>query len=647
MCGIAGYFSTKNCFSPETFSGANNLVTYRGPDDFGYVSFDRDLVATEHACEWLEDLDKPQDVFGAFGFRRLAIIDLTKNGHQPMPDVNQRYWIIFNGEVYNHIELRLELEKLGYRFKSTSDTEVVLNAYIEWGAKCQDRFNGMWAFAILDTVKREIFCSRDRFGIKPFYYYLSTNQFVFASEVKQVIMMVDHPQKVDTDSVFDFLAFGARNHTSHTFYEEITELRGGESVTLSFYDQDTISLRKERWWDLQPSLYTGSEQEAGELLLELLTDSVKLRLRSDVPTGTALSGGLDSNGLVALIDQLTGNKEQHVFTVYSTDKDTDELAFAKDTIKRFGLISHTLEFGTHGIETLEKITFHRDQPIDNAGALSGWILQSLIKDTGITVNLSGQGADELMGGYSSPPHVERYLDSLQKGQLLHAHKELFYGFKNSSMSLVNTSVRFGRELGRNFSSATAYKILLNRHKTFMHKDFLSEHHQSSILIQKLREIRQNKALNRRKQCSYRELKLTYLPYLLQNADRDSMAHSLELRVPFLDYRLAEFLFSVPDNMMHKNGFTKHLLRKALTGKISNDIVWNKTKKGFSTPRDRYLSTGADYFNELLDQNQKHSILNIDVIRDSLKKPKAVSNNVLWRSLCYLIWERQQREGYLP
>ena len=647
MCGVAGYFSLKSSFNPETFSRANNVVKYRGPDDFGYVSFDRDFVATEHASEWLDDLVNPADVFGAFGFRRLAIIDLTQNGHQPMPDVSQRFWIVFNGEVYNYIELRLELEKLGYQFKSTSDTEVVLNAYIEWGPKCQDRFNGMWAFAIFDKSRRELFCSRDRFGIKPFYYYSSTNQFVFASEVKQVVMMADHPQEVDTHSVFDFLAFGARNHTSHTFHKEITELRGGECMTLSFSDRDRISTRKERWWDLQPSLYTGSEQEAENLFLELLTDSVKLRLRSDVLTGTALSGGLDSNGLVALIDQITGKKEQHVFTVYSTDKDTDELAFAKDSIRRFGLTSHTSEFGTHDVETLEKITFHSNQPIDNAGALSGWILQSLIKDTGITVNLSGQGADELMGGYSSPPHVEKYLDSLQQWHLLHAHKELFYGFKNSSMSLLNTSIRFGRELGRNFSSATAYKILLERHKSFMRKEFLSEHDKSSMLIQKLHEISQNKALNRRKQCSYRELKLTHLPYLLQNSDRDSMAHSLELRVPFLDYRLAEFLFSLPDNLMHKNGFTKHLLRKTLSGKISDDIVWNKTKKGFSTPKDRYLFTGADYFNELLDQNQNHPILNIDVLRNSLKTTKAVHNKVLWRSLCYLIWERQQSKGYIP
>jgi len=641
MCGISGFFSLSSSFCPEKFSSANIVAKYRGPDDFGYVSFDPNMKATEHADEFLTDMEQPDNVIGAFGFRRLAIIDLTQAGHQPMPDADRRYWIVFNGEVYNYIEIRAELEKLGHRFRSSSDTEVVLTAYKQWGAKCQDRFNGMWAFSILDTVKRELFCSRDRFGIKPFYYFQSDKAFLFASEIKQVLTMMDHAPDLNNDIIFDFLAYGNRAHSSNTFHESIVELRGGECLTLSFKERDIITAKKEQWWDLQPSSYSGSEQQATEQFLELLSDSVKLRLRSDVAVGTALSGGLDSNGLVALIDQINGSKRQDVFTVYSDDKDTNELEVAKETIKRFNSISHISEFGTHGIEALEKITYHHDHPLNDAGALGGWILQSLIKDTGITVNLSGQGADELMGGYSSPPHVDYYLDSLQSGRLIHAHKALYYGFKNSSLSLANTSLSFGRELGRNLSDTAAYKVLLNKNQDFLHRGFSREHERSSKLMQHLNEISTKKNLTRKKRSAYTQLKVTRLPILLQNVDRDSMAHSLESRVPFLDYRLAEFLYSVPDSMLLKSGYTKYLFRQAVSDKLPGNIVWNKAKKGFATPKDRYLTTGTEYINDLLEQNRNHPILNIDSIRHNLKVPKANLNRVLWRSLCYLIWEKQQ------
>ena len=643
MCGITGYLSCAGNFNPEAFASANNLVTHRGPDDFGNVSFDWGLNATPHTDEWLGDLRNPENVVAMMGFRRLAIIDLSHAGHQPMPDADRRYWIVFNGEVYNYIEIRAELEAIGHRFRSASDTEVVLTAYKEWGKECQHKFNGMWAFSIIDTEKRELFCSRDRFGIKPFYFYSSDKQFIFASEIKQILQLVDQKPNVNRDSVFDFLAYGARNHTNATFYEDIAELRGGECMTVSLASRSSLTVEKTQWWDIKASTFDGSEQEAQEVFLGLLSDSVSLRLRSDVPTGTALSGGLDSNALVALIDQLSNNKRQNVFTVFSNDKNLDELVYAKNTIERFNAISHLSEFGSHDIELLEKITYHRDQPVDDAGALGGWLLQSLIKESGIVVNLSGHGADELMGGYSLPPHVNQYLDALSQGRLTHAHKELFYGFKNSSLSLLDTSVRFGRDVGQNICSDLCYKIMLNRHKLLMKSSFTSQYKDDSGLMKMLNEKHRSIASTRVKEISYRELKATHLPYILQNLDRDSMAHSLETRVPFLDYRLAEFLFSVPDSMLHKRGYTKLLLRKALTGKVSNEIVWNKKKTGFSTPKNRYLSKGENYFNDLLAQDKNHSILNIDNIKRTLKSPKAKLNKILWRSLCYLIWERQQSQ----
>jgi len=242
MCGIIGYFSTVDRFNAERFAAANNMVKYRGPDDFGYLSVDRNFNIKEWRDENMRDFASNVQPFGALGFRRLSIIDLTPRGHQPMHEGNRKYWIVYNGEVYNYREIRSELVDIGYTFRSRTDTEVILKSYLEWGNDCLRRFNGMWAFCILDIPRKKLFCARDRFGIKPFYYYLDGSRFVFGSEVKQVLMLKPNDASMNHTVFFDYLALGAYgNETRETFFGDIYRILPGEYIDMDLSSK-TIAL---------------------------------------------------------------------------------------------------------------------------------------------------------------------------------------------------------------------------------------------------------------------------------------------------------------------------------------------------------------------------------------------------------------------
>lgn len=641
MCGITGYFSLDNSLVPARFAAATSLIDYRGPDDFGYVSCSRTGKITEYHDEALKNFASDQGVLGALGFRRLAILDLSTAGHQPMGDATRNFWILFNGEVYNYLEIRSELIQLGYSFKSNSDTEVILTAYCHWGQACLDKFNGMWALAIMDVAKQKLFCARDRFGIKPFNFYLDDKKFIFGSESKQIQCMLGRSLEPDSRAAFDYLIFGAKNHTENTFFSDIKELRGGECMQVDLSDGNTIRVRREKWWTLQQRQFEGDAHEAAEQMLHLLKDSIRIRLRSDVPTGTALSGGLDSNGVVALTDELS-DQQQDVFTVVSNDKNLDESEFAEKSVKKYGLKSHKIDFSTQDIETLEKITFHHDQPLSGAGNVGGWILQQLIQSTNIIVNLNGQGADELMGGYSRPPHALTYLDSLHSGRLVHAHQQLLKGFQHSNRSLPGSLSVFATDIARVLFRNAAYKSVLGRRKAMLNAEFFNDSPHKSAYIDIFKTDIDFSSLQ--KKHAWFELQNTSLPSLLHNVDRDSMAHSLEARVPFLDYRIAEHIFSLPPAMLLHDGFTKYTYRKAMQGRIDDELLWNNNKKGFVTPVNDYLVSGHAYCQDLLQQFPHHPVLNMDWVKSAFAARDPRQSRFLWRCLCFLIWDRQRIQG---
>ena len=642
MCGITGYLSLDGQFEPARFAHANNLIQYRGPDDMGFVTFDAKGAASAFVDENLADY-APTDskTIAALGFRRLAIIDLSEAGHQPMCDVTGRYWIVFNGEVYNYLELRAELLAAGYLFRSNSDTEVVLASYIHWGAACLQRFNGMWSLCIVDSLSKTMFCARDRFGIKPFNYYLDDSRFVFGSEVKQVQCLLGESREINSPVLLDFMIFGVKNHSEQTFYEGITELRGGQCLHLDYSDHSRVCAKLETWWDLKPDRFVGTEQEAADELLFLLTESTRIRLRSDVSMGTALSGGLDSTGLVALIDEISDAK-QNVFTVVSQDKDLDELAFANQTIEKYRLNSYKTEFGEQNIKELERITFHHDQPVNSASIFGGWILQKLVKDSGVIVNLNGQGADELMGGYSRPPHALRYLDAMRSLSFVEASRDLMAGFQNSNRSLVGSAKILVEDIGRYMFRGPTYRVVSSSRSRLLQPEYASRVKTQSLFLN--RNTRMHGLSSIQKQQAYAEIKFRNLPALLHNVDRDSMAHSLEARVPFLDYKVAEFVFSLPPAMLTRNGYTKHAYRRAMQDRIPPEILWDNNKKGFTTPRNNYLKLGRDYLKELVEETPEHSIINMDALRAINESSSEYGSPLHWRFLCTLIWMRVSKQN---
>jgi len=445
MCGITGFFSKDGCFNSTLFAYSNNLIKYRGPDGFGYHTFYNNSEIKVWKDENLLDYKEFRKPIGAFGFRRLSIIDLSEKGNQPMTDVDSIYSIIFNGEIYNYIELKKELIQLGHHFKNNTDTEVIITAYKQWGEDCVKRFNGMWSFCIYNSRKNELFASRDRFGIKPFYFSFDGQKFIFGSEIKQIIPFLEN-KSFDESMLFDFICLGSYGNSSDkTYFKEIKQLYAGTNLILNL---STYKLKTEKYWDINSSkepIINNKDKDIYNKIGDLLESSVALRLRSDVSVGTALSGGLDSSGIVGILNKLyNGNKEKNkVFTIISDDKSIKDPIYAKEIIDKIPVTSFISNFSKNSnLEELSKLLWHQEEPIQTASIFGSWNLYQFIAKNNIKVTLDGQGADELMGGYYGFPYSSFHIDLIAHGRL----KEYFSQIKklsklhNSNILLIHLSV---------------------------------------------------------------------------------------------------------------------------------------------------------------------------------------------------------------
>ena len=377
MCGILGHFTVENNFSADRFARANNIVKYRGPDDFGYITLNNEYKINTWTDENMNDYNSQSRTIGGLGFRRLSIIDLSINGHQPMQVSDGLVWIIYNGEVYNYIELKNELIEKGYNFSTLTDTEVILYSYIEWGKDCLKKFNGMFSFAILDLREKIIFCARDRFGVKPFYYYFNNKNFIFASEIKQILELL--PRKTDANYtvLFDFLSTGSYgNETEETYFNKVFRLIPGYYYLVDISNPNEINLKKIKWWDFNPDeiKVNYSEQVVFDNIRLLLEDSIKLRLRSDVTLGTCLSGGLDSSGLVCITDKLLSiyNHKHKVFVIGSNNPEYDETSYAKIIINKTNTDAYFKTPSSEDLQNdLNKFIWHHDEPLIKASMFGG------------------------------------------------------------------------------------------------------------------------------------------------------------------------------------------------------------------------------------------------------------------------------------
>jgi asparagine synthase (glutamine-hydrolysing) len=574
MCDICGYVSAAPV-AASTILSMTNLARHRGPDDEGYLL----LRAPGSAPELFGGPDTPADAYRsgapfapsaamtasdqpvtlAFGHRRLSILDLSVLGHQPMCTNDRRYWIVYNGEIYNYSEIAEELKSLGYRFLSHSDTEVILAAYATWGAASLHKLNGMFAFAIYDAQAATLFLARDRFGIKPFYYWVSpAGTLAFASEIKQFTTMPGWNARINIGRANGFLATGLTDDSDETMFADVYHLLPGHCAAIGIKDLNSDAsgrIKTERWYHLEPSPFTGTASDAAVEYRRLLDDSVRLMLRADVPVGSCLSGGLDSSSIVCLInEQLRSQGEernQKTFSARASGSPFDEWSWIEEVVKRTGVEAHSTVPTVDVIEQ-ESATFawHLDEPTASTSFFAEWCVYALVKQSGLKVMLDGQGADEVLAGYHA--FFAPYFASLaREGKFLTAWREMA-AFKQ----------RHG--YGEFAAIKGIIRSLLSRDRQFASVSALS-----------------------RAQVIY-----SNLPMMLRCADRNSMAHSVESRVPFLDHRLVEFSIGLPDALKIGGGVTKRVLRDAMSGILPDRIRDRVDKIGFETPESVWM-TGSE------------------------------------------------------
>ena len=565
MCGIAGIYNlNQSQVSLTNLRKMTDVISHRGPDGEGH---------------WLNS----NGTVG-FGHRRLSIIDLTENGKQPMHYADGRYTITFNGEIYNYIELKNELKLKGYQFVSDTDTEVLLALYDLKKEACLQDLDGMFSFAIWDEKLQTLFCARDRFGEKPFHYFKNDNKFVFASEIKQ-FWELGIDKKINQEKLLTYTKTGAlenSNRITETFYQSIEKLDAAHYLMINV--DKKISIQK--YWDIHTHVkpFEGTIEQAAELFLQLFTNSIRLRLRSDVAVGSSLSGGLDSSSIVMLIDALKGNEiKQNTFSARFKNFSKDEGEHIEEVVKACKNVNvqYTWPDKDFFEESFEKVTYHQDEPFGSASIVTQYSVMELAKKNNVTVLLDGQGADEYLAGYL--PYYHTYLS-----QLFYSNSKLY----KSEVSAYNSFHQLSSPY-IDISKTETKRMKIGR----MRRKILQQNLPYKNALQSV--LKENTTVNGLKE-------------LLRYADRNSMAHSREVRLPFLSHKLVEFVFSLPDEFKLNNGWTKFVLRKSMDKILPQSICWRVDKIGYEPPQHLWIK--SDKFNQEIHRASK--MLNIHRSNDA-------------------------------
>ena len=564
MCGIAGIVKFSGDINSEknVLENMVKIQRHRGPDDSGSY-FDNEI---------------------ALGHSRLAIIDLSGNAHQPMTNEDKTKWIIHNGEIYNYIELREELVKLGHSFKSASDTEVILHAFEEWGEEALRRFNGMWAFAIWDSKKRSLFMSRDRFGVKPFYYYRDKGSFIFSSEIKAILATKKIKKKPNDRAIFDYLitGYGYMDIADYTFFEGIYKLKPGHYMKLSIPENKT---EYKKYWDIGDDCPDGSQKNEKyyvDRFYEIFESSIKLRLRSDVDVGVALSGGLDSSSIACVAQKAHKPRRLLSFSSCFEEDVANERKFIDDVLKKTDLEAHFTSADPNNLfNDLESIIYHQEEPYSTASILPQWYVMKAAHEKGVKVLLAGQGGDETLAGYHKYyPYL--FADLIKSLKWKQAFKEIGYykkiKGKDSAVSKEIAKVVLSDMLPAGIKNALSRAD--RRFPSYLAKDFAKEFEKFTNPKKKFKSILNNDL--------YNAFKVSPLPALLHIDDRSGMAHSVETRSPFLDYRLVEFAFSIPSEYKIRHGRTKYILRQAMSEVLPESLLNRQDKMGFPAPLGPWL-----------------------------------------------------------
>ncbi len=601
MCGIAGIINTNA--SDITYGRLKNMtdiIRHRGPDGEGH---------------WISE-----NGHVGFGHRRLSILDLSELGSQPMHYLD-RYTTVFNGEIYNYLEIKAELIKGGFIFHTTCDTEVLMAAYHKYGEKCLDYFDGMFSFVIYDKITNSIFAARDRFGEKPFFYsYEEGRSFIFGSEMK-VLWAAGVEKSINPKMLYKYLTDGSIENPedpSETFYNHCIRLAPSHYIKM---DVAKVKIEIKRYFHIDYTYQDNqiTEQKAKENFKELFYTSVSRRLRSDVPVGSSLSGGIDSSLIVCVIDDLikdTGQK-QKTFSAVFPGFAKDERSFMQKVIDQTNVEPHFVTPTDTGmIENLDKLCFFQEEPFGSASIYVQYCVMQLAKDNGVTVMLDGQGADEILGGYF--PYFDAYHKELKNSRSLNYEIEIkqFKELMTFNHTLHKSNSGLAGTL-HSFSPALLATVRKAYH-------FINNQNPNQLLTDDFKANGVQLPTNKKAFSSLNE-SLYYSTFkkglheLLRYADRNSMAHSREIRLPFLSAELVSYIFSLPPQYKIRNAWTKWLMRESFSGLLPEAISWRKDKIGYEPPQKMWMENPL--FTQKIRASQellvKEGILRKDVLNQKV------------------------------
>lgn len=601
MCGITALYRIKeHADEVRRIAQSMEKLSHRGPDDCG------------------KSVNETGKGVLSMGHTRLSIIDLSASGQQPMDSENGRYRIIFNGEIYNYRELRDELRQQGYRFNTETDTEVLIYCWDCWGISCLDKLKGMFAFILYDRKTNKLWVVRDAFGIKPLFYHQNSKGFSFSSEVPSLLKLLDEKPAFNMQSCYDYLMFGQYDNNCETFYEGIKQLLPGYYLSLDL-GETPQSPKPVCWW--KPTLRENSQisfKKAAEEIREQFIENIRLHLRSDVPLGAALSGGIDSSAVVCVMRYLYPEMPIHTFSYIARNSNADEERWIDLVNNHVHAIPHKIEFAPEDlISDLDDLIRTQGEPFSSTSIYAQYRVFKKVRDEGITVTLDGQGADELLAGYDGYP-ISRFKSLIETRDFKHLY-ELIKHWKtvhNRSAAQVVTYLRSAlvNEQLRDFSEKMGRRPSAN----WLKYDFLNE---QQITLNHRPPALSSEGKGRRLSEALREA-LTHqsLQALLRHGDRNSMRWSIESRVPFLTTDFAEYILQLPENyLLSDRGETKHIFREAMRGIVPDAILDRQDKIGFQTPEKEILHTINGQILESIEPLSCLPFLDTDQLRAELKK----------------------------
>ena len=618
MCGICG-FSWEN---KKLIKNMMNSIAHRGPDQNNYF-IDKNI---------------------SLGHQRLSIVDLTESGKQPMYNEDKSMWIIYNGEIYNYLEIKQNLEKKGHRFYSNTDTEVILHAYEEYGTSCLEQFNGFFAFAIHDSINKQIFLARDRIGIKPLYYTIINNQLMFASEIKAILENKQIKRQVNENALYSFLTFRC-NTLFETMFKDIFKIPPAHYII--FKNKEPII---KKYWQLNIKETNKSKNYFSKKLKQNLIKSIKYRLMGEVPLGVYFSGGIDSATIVGLLHEFS-NVPIKTFSVdFETLKQNKEIDNANYLASKFNTDHHVLKIKPDTINLLSKIVYHLDEPMSDPTSIPTYLLSEFTKKK-CTIVLTGEGSDEIFAGYMQYKFMK-----LHQNYLKHIPKilrtQLFNATKLMPKSMLNKIFKYSESLGekgmdrfnqylKSNNPAKSYlelvsifnkdekQQLLNNPINHSFKDEFTEKYFSKNLINSFLKM---------------EINTTLTENLLMKVDKNTMAFAIEARVPFLDHNLVEFAFTIPQNLKLHNFTDKYILRRSMKNILPKSTL-KKKKERFFVPIDSWINAELrDFMKQILSQEElnKHKLFNknyIEKINSELKRSRLFYMRQLWSLMSFQLWHK--------